>query len=228
MKTRAILIAALLWAPAAGAAYKCVDAKGVTHIGDTPPAACAAVMMYEVTPTGKVIRSIEPTPTADQLKARQAEVERKKEADRVAAEQKRKDMALLNTFGSEKEFDVARDRNIEPIKTRISTAQERIAAVDKRQKEIEDEMEFYKSGKSKAAKNTKAKEMPANLTAELGRVQAERSALVSAIGGYEKEIEQIKVKFDTDKKRWVDLKGGGTAKAADAAPAPDVKSVRKN
>jgi len=196
---RLLIVMAASWVGAAGAAYKCVDAKGITHIGDTPPPGCAAVMMYEVTPSGKVVRSIEPTPTPEQAKARQVELDRKKEADKIAAEQKRKDVALLSTFGSEKEFDVARDRNIGPIKTRIATAQERIQAVEKRQKEVEEEMEFYASGKSKG--KGKEKEMPANLTAELKRTQAEKSALVATIVAYEKEIEQVRAKYDADKKR---------------------------
>ena len=54
----------------ADAAFRCVDEKGRTHIGDTPPAGCANVVMYEVTRGGQVIRKIEPTLTEDQLKAR--------------------------------------------------------------------------------------------------------------------------------------------------------------
>jgi hypothetical protein len=221
MKKIAIAIAAL-GLTSAGAAYRCVDAKGITHIGDTPPPGCASVMMYEVTPTGKVLRAIEPTPTPEQAKARQVEIDRKREADKVAGEQKRKDMALLNTYSSEKEFDTARDRNIEPIRTRISLAHERIKAVEKRQKEVEDEMEFYKAGKSKG----KGREVPANLTADLERTRAEKNALVKTIVGYEKEIEQIKVKFDTDKQRWADLKN---APAAEPKPtSADAKTLKKN
>ncbi len=220
-----IVIAAGLWAGAAGAAYKCVDGKGVTHIGDTPPPNCAAVMMYEVTSTGKVIRAIEPTPTPEQLKVIAAEQAKKKEADAKAAELKRRDLALTNTYASEKEFDVARDRNIDPIKARISTAQERIQQVEKRQKDVEEEMEFYKAGKTKASKG---REVPLSLTEELARVQRERSALQSTIASSEKEIEQVKAKFDADKERWVEIKGGSAAKTADTAPAPDPKAVKKN
>src|SRR5438045_7144372 len=64
MKRLLILIAAV-WALQAGAAFKCVDERGLTHIGDTPPPGCARVMMYEVTPSGKVLRQIEPTPTPE-------------------------------------------------------------------------------------------------------------------------------------------------------------------
>ncbi len=49
-----LLILAMLAAPAAHAAYKCKDERGITHIGDTPPAACANVVMYEITRSGTV------------------------------------------------------------------------------------------------------------------------------------------------------------------------------
>ena len=226
VKKLLIAIAAAAWAAGAGAAYKCVDAKGITHIGDTPPPGCAAVMMYEVTPTGKVIRAIEPTPTPEQAKVLQAEQAKKREADAKAAELKRRDQALLATYSSEKEFDVARDRNIEPIKTRITVAKDRMDQVDKRQKALEEEMEFYKSGKSKASKG---KEAPQPMTEELARLQKERTTLQTNVTGYEKEIEQVKVKFDEDKKRWMTLKGVAPAKTADTAPAADPKaSVKKN
>src|SRR5438874_8529861 len=147
MKRICVVAAVLLLAPCANAAFKCVDERGITHIGDTPPAGCTSVVMYEITPTGHVLRKIDPTPTPEQLKARQEEFERNKDARRQEADQKRKDAALLNTFSSEKEFDVVLDRNIDPIKNRIRVAEERLKAVDKRQQELDDEMEFYKTGK---------------------------------------------------------------------------------
>jgi len=225
---RLLVVIAACWIPAAGAAYKCVDAKGITHIGDTPPPGCATVMMYEITRTGKVIREIEPTLTPEQAKVRAAELEKKKAADALAADQKRKDLALLSTFSSEKEFDVARDRNIEPLRGRIANADDRLKAVAKRQKEVEEEMEFYKAGKSK-----KSGGMPPNLTEELKRLQAEKVTLATSMTTHEKEIEQIKVKFDTDKKRWLELKSGApkapveVKTSAEAKPA-DPKAVRKN
>src|ERR1700687_4339493 len=148
------LLIAAVFAPAAGAGLKCVDEKGLTQFGDTPPAACAHVMVYDVSPTGAVVRRSEPTPTPEQLKTRQEELERKKEADKALAEQKRKDMALLSSFGAEREFDVARDRNIEPLQGRIATARERMRVLENSTKELEEEMEFYKAGKGKAGGKT--------------------------------------------------------------------------
>jgi hypothetical protein len=223
MKRTCLLLIAV-FAPAAGAAYKCVDEKGVTRIGDTPPPECANVIMYETSRTGTVLKKIDPTPTAEQVK------QRREEAERKSAEQKRKDMALLNTFSAEKEFDVTRDRQIEPIQGRMRQAQERIAGIEKRQKAIDEEMEFYKAGKKKAA-GAKALEPPHMLVSENERLMNEKKQLQASIANGEKEIEQLKVRYDVDKKRWATLKaaegklpaGGSAPTTAPATPGAPVR-----
>ena len=222
----------LLFAPAAGATFKCVDEKGVTHIGDTPPEACAAVMMQEVSRSGAILRNIEPTPTGEQIRIKREGEERRKEAEKAALEQKRKDTALLNSFSNEREFDVTRDRNIEPLTLRIKNAHERMQAVDKRAQELEEEMEFYKAGKSKTVTSksgTKQREAPVApvvLVQELDRLKKEKANLEKTVVSSEQEIEQLKAKFDTDKKRWVALKaGGGVSKPPEPAPPADAKKA---
>jgi hypothetical protein len=201
---RACLLIAVLAATHAGAAYKCVDERGITHVGDTPPPGCAKVIMYEINRAGQVLREIPPTLTPEQVKQKQAEDAKRREAERIAAEQKRKDTALLQTFSSEMEFDIVRDRNIEPLRARIRTAQDRIKDVDKRLKEVEEEAEFYKAGKKKSRKE----ETPKSLIDERDRLNAEKARLGKSIVGAEKEIEEIREKFDVDKRRWVALKSG--------------------
>ena len=220
MKRVVLLSMLATLAPAALAAFKCVDEKGVTRVGDTPPPECANVVMYETSRSGQVIKKIDPTPTADQLRQRAEEAEKKKAADKVAAEQKRKDTALLTTFSAEKEFDVVRDRQIEPIQGRMKQARERIAAIEKRQKAIEEELEFYKAGKKKSA-NAKAAEPPHMLVSETERLVAERKTLEKNLANGEQEIEALKVRYDVDKKRWLALKAAeGKAPAPSAASAP--------
>ncbi|HUP97519.1 MAG TPA: DUF4124 domain-containing protein [Usitatibacter sp.] len=214
-KTLALTVS-LVFAASAGAAYRCVDEKGLTHVGDTPPDQCANVVMYEVTRTGSIIRKIEPSLTPEQIKTRAEAEDRKKESEKAASEQKRKDLALLATYSSEAEFDVVRDRTIEPITGRIKIANERMAAIDKRTKEIDDEMEFYKAGKS--SKSAKKAEPPSNLTAEVDRLKSERQGLARGITTSEKEIKDLRAKFDVDKKRWLALKTGGGAATVDPKP----------
>ena len=225
MKKWIVLVLAL-HVPAAMAVYKCVDERGRTLIGDVPPAGCAKVEMYEVSPSGTVLRKIDPTPTPEQLKLRLEEQARRKEAERAAAEQRRKDLALLNTFDSSQEIDVARDRNIEPITSRIASARERMNEVDQREQQVLEQMEFYKAGKRKGkADDAKTQEMPPALTAELKRVRSERAGLVKAIADDEHEIEGVRAKFDADKKRWLALKSGAVARPEEyLAPAPMPKA----
>ena len=215
MKTKVLCFAvALAFAPAAFAAYKCVDEKGVTRIGQTPPEECGNVPLQEIR-DGQVIRTIPPSLTPEQVKAQQEAAEKARQAQKEAAEQQRKDLALLNTYASEKEIDMTRDRNVEPVNNRIKVARERIEAIEKRSKEIEDEMEFYKAGKSDKAgkgKGKGAKDTPEQLKENLDRAKKEKATLEKNIAASEKEIEQIKAKYDLDRKRWLALKNVAPSK----------------
>jgi hypothetical protein len=226
MRTLWILLAALAAAPAAEAAFKCTDEKGRTHIGDTPPPGCDRVIMYEVSRSGTVIRTIDPTPTEQEKQARIDDEARRKEAARAADEQRRKDLALLATYSNEKDFDVSRDRNIDPVQNRIKGAKERSEAVDKRIKELEDEMEFYKAGKSKAA-GGKTREAPAQLTTDLDRARKEKAQLATNLASYDKEIEQIRVRYEADKKRWLELKQMHREGRLDLRDAREIEASKK-
>jgi chromosome segregation ATPase len=216
MTTRKLcLLAALaLAAVPAAAAYRCVDEKGRTHFGDTPPPACADVVMYEVTRSGKVLRTIQPTMSETQWKAKQEAEEKAKLAEKAAAEQTRKDTALLSTYANEKELDTARERNIEPLKARIALSQERMKEIDKRVKVVKEEMEFYTDGKKKKAGKD---DTTAAMGKELERLDDEKKTLQKNIVGFEKEISELRVKYDVDKRRWLALKQGSSAKQADVA-----------
>lgn len=245
-----VVTAATVLTVPAHAVFKCVDEKGKTFIGETPPEQCAKVVMYETTSSGRILRTIQPPLTEDQLKAKAEAAEKQKEADKAAFEQRRKDLALLASFSSAEEFDVSLNRNIEPIAGRIKSANDRMAAIDKRNKELDDELEFYKAGKSKdakaAAKEAKdsgkrhAPEAPPLLTDEKARLAHEKTVLTRNVASYEKEIAELKRKFETDKKRWVALKSGKNdapeTRTADAkpeevkaaAPKADAKPVTKS
>ncbi len=134
----------------------------------------------------------------------QEEAARRKEAEKAEAEQRRKDVALLATYSSEKEFDTSRDLNLQPIEGRIASARERSAVVEARRKHLEGEMEFYNAGKGKSSTNPRP--APPQLVADLERTKGELAALERSIADHEKELVQVRARFETDKKRWVELK----------------------
>jgi len=214
-----LLAALALAATSASAAFRCVDEQGRTHIADTPPPACANVVMYETKKGGAILRTIEPAMSEEQRKAKQEAEQKAKLAARAAAEQKRKDTALLSTYANEKEVDTARDRNIEPLKARINLSQERTKEIDKRMKVVKEEMEFYTDGKKKGGKE----DMSATMAKELERLADEKKTIQKNIAGYEKEIGELSVKYDVDKRRWLELKQGSSATAKADVAASDAK-----
>jgi len=217
MKKTLALVVIALYAPFASAVYKCVDEKGHTLFGDTPPAGCGNVPIYEVTPSGGVIRRIDPTPTAQQIELQREESDRHKKEAAIAAEQKRKDMALLNTYDSAEEFDVARDRNVEPVNGRIRASQERLKELDTRERQIDEQLKTY----AESAKAGREVQAPGWLVANLEQVRSEKKTLTSAIGRYNQEIAELRARYDGDKKRWLALKaaGGSLPPPAEATPA---------
>jgi hypothetical protein len=218
MKRTLALLLIALHAPLASAVFKCVDDKGHVLFGDTPPSACGNVPIYELSKSGIVLRRIDPTPTPQQEEMMREERERKQKEARIAAEQRRKDLALLNTYSSASEFDVARDRNIEPVQGRVFGAQERIKELDQREAQITAQVATYEG---KTDKEGKPVEPPVWLTDELSRVRSERTSLNAAIARYQKEIADLRKRYDTDKKRWLALRaaGGSLPPPADATPA---------
>jgi len=222
MKRTIAVLAIAAYAPLASAVYRCVDERGVTLLGDTPPAGCANVPMYEMSRSGQVLRRIEPTPTPEQAKALTEQQAKLKVEQRAAAEQKRKDMALLASFDSPKDFDVARDRNIEPVTSRIAASQNRLKELDAHEKDVNERMEFYKGGRKKRGAATPAEDP--NLVyfrEELARIRSERANLTEGVARLHREIDDITQRFEADKRRWIALKSGKPVPSADAsAQAP--------
>ena len=185
----AILLFAAGFASAATAAYKCVDEKGAPHFGDTPPAACANVTTFEINSSGSVVRRIEPSsmPSAtDPAKTRDAE--------RASMEAKRRDRALLDSYSSEREIDLARDRSVDMIKVRIDSLHLQVQQVTQREKDAARAVEAHKGAPSEA------------LNANLAKVRDEKAALEASLVRYEKDLEATRTRFEADKKRWGELR----------------------
>jgi Domain of unknown function (DUF4124) len=189
----------------AWATFKCVDERGVTHYGDTMPPQCAKRDVSEMSREGSVVRRYSAPLTAEQQRAREAEMSRRAEEARLIADQRQKDASLIATFGAEKEFDTARDNDIAQLDARQVTLNTRIADTERLIQKYTDELEFYKAGKGK---NAVAKEPPVQLTQNIARVKADREALTRENVRVEKEKEAITAKYETEKARWKRLKSG--------------------
>jgi hypothetical protein len=137
----------------------------------------------------------------------------KAEEDRKIAEQRRLDSALMNTYTSEKEIDLRRDRELQVVDLQIQqltvslkNATEAQATVQKRYESAQ------KGGKPSAA-----------LIEELARANDEKKRLETRIAEKQKDKEDIAKRYAEQKARFIELRGAATAAPAPAAAAPAAK-----
>ncbi len=208
------LAASTMIAMPAHALYKCVDEKGITHYGDTMPPQCAKKAITEMSKQGSVVKQYDAPFTPEQLKAQAEERERRREHDKKVENQKLRDFALIATYGSEREFDMARDKDIAAMDARKRTLTSRNDDVDKLLAKHQNEMEFYKAGKSKSSKGKdgkEAKEAPPQLVQDYNRAKADRTSLDHELAKVDADRTVVTARYDGEKNRWKKLKAGMAA-----------------
>ena len=114
--------------------------------------------------------------------------------DKSAAEQKRRDKALLDSYSSEREIDAMRDRNVEILKTRLGAARGVLQKAEAREQQVQ-----------KMVDATRGKP-PASLAADLERLKAERATAATSVARLEKDLEATQARFAADTKRWLELR----------------------
>jgi len=199
-----VLLCSTLLAVAPAAAqqrmYKCVDARGKVYYTQVPPPECLGRDTQELDKSGTPMRKSQ-TPAAltpAQQKAREAELKKKLEAEERAKEERRKNTALLNTYSSAKDIDDARARALKEAELAIAETEKRIAGAQKRRKELESEKEFYVK-----------KPMPLRLKQDIANNEIEIKNQTELLDAKKKEISAIDAKYDSDKRRYVELTAQG-------------------
>ncbi len=186
----------------AGRIYICKDASGKTLTSDRPIPECQGREGRVLSTQGTTIKKIEVPLTEEQEAARAAEEEKKKETATVRAEQLRRDKALLGTYQNINDLESKRQRALLAVEREMKDATRRVSQLENLEKEIKLEQEFFKK-----------KQMPADLKRRVdeneGALRAERSLMASK----KDEVAQVNLKFDEDKKRFLELTSG-PAKAA--------------
>ncbi len=195
--------------------YRWVDEKGKVHFTDRPPAEAAGRPSETLTRQGQVLKKSEGAITPEQEAAREAEKKKAREEELAAREERRKNMALLNTYPSEKEIDEARARVLKQGDEAIKATEKRVDAARKRQVDYEKEKEFYLK-----------KPMPAKLQQDIQNNELELKNQQGLLGVKKKELDTINARYDEDKRRYIELtrgKGTPAAKGTTAAAAETKK-----
>lgn len=214
MKIRTTLQAALIVAAAACAStamaqaklYKWTDANGKVHYTDKLPTESAGRASEELNKHGTVMRKNSAPLTAEERADREQERKRKLEEAAVAKEQRRKDLALLNTYSTERDIEEARARALKANEEAIKDAERKLAEARKRGEKLKAEAEFY----AKAP-------MPRQLQQDISINELEIKAQTEVAEAKRKDVVAINAKYDDDKRRFDDLT---RANKTAAAPSP--------
>jgi hypothetical protein len=179
---------------AAANLYCCIDAAGKQVCADLLPQACYGRAYRELGDSGRTVRVVDAPLTAEQRAQRAAEEAQHKVQEAVLREKQRKDQALLNTYGSEKDIEMMRSRALEDVQKAIRDAQAKIAEIRIKRTNFENEAEFYKK-----------KQLPPEIQKGLRDADYEIKAQELVIEAKKQESDAIGAKYDEERRRYLDL-----------------------
>lgn len=175
--------------------YRWVDGNGRVHYSDTPPTTYQKSGGAEMSKQGVVIKR-----TQSEAE-RRAEAERQAEQARIQEEQSRQaqvDRALMATYTTEAEIDLARDRALEHHKLVIQGAEIRGTAVSATLADLKQRIaNIQKAGRP----------VGTGLKDQLDQATRESQDLKRVIQTNQETMEKVREKYASDKARFRQLSG---------------------
>jgi len=198
-----LLVLALAYAAsrdARGATYKWVDEKGLVHYSDKMPPDAVNGAHVELDKQGRQVKKVEQALTADEVRARAADVERQKQEAKEREILLRRDRALLASYTREEDLDLARARALTTIDGQMQSARVYAAELVKRQQELNEKKQSYGS-----------KGAPPAIERESESIDSELAKTNALLETKKQESLGVAAKYDTDKQRWRTLKANADA-----------------
>lgn len=202
-----LLLLAATSTQAASEFYCCQDSNGRRVCSDTLPDQCRGRPYRVLDSGGNVTREVGP-PLTPEEKAQQAqENQRKKQQEEAAREQQRKDQALLDTYATPQDIDLAQRKAENDVNLAIAASQAKLGEAGKKRQKLANEAEFYKK-----------KRLPAELDKNLRTVDHEIKVEQELLDVKKHDLETIRNKYEADRKRYQEL----TGRRSPSAPAKPV------
>lgn len=172
----------------------CNDASGRRTCGDTLPQACYDRAYVEIR-GGRTVRSVDAPMTSEQRAHKDAELKAQRDKLAREAEARRRDQVLLDTYATVSELDRRRD-------SELGNLEGEIRATRAREADLLDEN--ARLNKQKPAKGNVPKVLAENIATSLAELDSVRLVIASK----RREIEQMRTRFEADRKRYIELTAG--------------------
>jgi len=188
-------VSLLAASPAVAGMYRWVDGNGRVHYGDTLPPTYQQSGAAEMSKQGNIIKR-----TQSEAE-RRAQAEHEAEQKRIQDEQQKQaqlDRALTQTYTTEAEIDLARDRALENYKLMIRGAEIRASAVDANLVDL----------RTRIANIQKAgRKVGPGLQEQLDQAVRESEELKRTVLKNQNAMVQVREKYEADKLRFRELTG---------------------
>lgn len=188
------MLAPLGAAYAADQTYCCVDGSGHRICGNPLPPVCYDRGYREISRGGNIVKDVEAPLTPEQRAKRDADLKAQKDKQAAEAAARRRDQVLLDSYSSLEELDARRDRELNVLAEELRANRTRESQLLAARTELD---------KRKAALGNK--KIPAKLEAEYESNDLELGSVRMILGSKQKEYDAIKGRFDTDRKRYIEL-----------------------
>lgn len=194
VKATALALALGFSAQAAANMYRYTDENGQIVISSTIPQEATKRGYDILSNNGRVIETIPPAPTEEEIAAREAEKQRQKEL----AEQREQDRALLKRFSHPDQAVKAMHRKIRELEGLIQLKRGNISVISS---QLDNEQ-------SRAADMERAgREIPEAMLEKIRRLEAQIRDIEREITSQTQEIEELRQAFEADIERLEEVTG---------------------
>jgi len=181
----------------AGNFFCCPDPQSGRRVcGDSLPEQCRGRAYRILDGNGNLVREVAAALTPEQKAAKAEEERRRQQQEEIEREQKRKDTALLATYASLQDIDMAQQKAEGDAKLTMQGLQSRLDEAGKKRKKAQDEGEFYRG-----------KPLPAELTQRLKSLDSEITTLQQELAQKQRDFSGIKLRYDSERQRFRELTG---------------------
>lgn len=195
-KLKLLVLAAGLVAgsPVVAETYKWVDEKGQVHYTDRIPTDAVNRGMSELNKQGITKKLTTPALTPEQRKAADERLEEQRQNEKLQAEVRNRENALMSSYTSEADIDVAKRRNLALIGSGILNAEARIKSLQTKTAALAKEKLFYEN-----------KPIPEKIAQEQAAIAAEIHKQNAAIDQLNAEALALISRYDAQKLRFREI-----------------------